>query len=217
MLAAVLAGVPFLAGAAGRLAASALRRAPAPARAAAAVAVAAAVLLPLLASLAPAGSRWLRTYRWPKNLRAYHQAGLWIRANSGPRDDIAYFEIGVPAYYSERTVVDLLGLVTPEAVPYVIRGDLAGAFLHRPTRFVLSFQGGMPFDRARWFRRAYEEAHRIEVEGSELLVFRRIPGRRLPPPHAPGAPVRHRRKADRVGPSGPALPDRIPRALPDPK
>ena len=214
-LVAVLAGVPFLAGAAGRLAASALKRAPAPARAAAGVAVAAAMLVPLLASLAPAGSSWLRTYRWPKNLRAYQQAGLWIRANSGPQDDIAYFEIGVPAYYSERKVVDLLGLVTPEAVPYVVRGDLAGAFLLHPTRFVLSFQEGMPLLRKRWFQTAYEEVHRIEVEGSELRILRRVPGSRLPPPHAPGARVRHRQKLDRVGPSGPALPDRIPKKLPD--
>jgi hypothetical protein len=201
-LIAVLAGVPFLAGAAGRLAASALKRSPAPARAVVGAAVALLILVPLAASLGRAEARWLQAYRWPQHLEAYRQAGIWIRAHSDPSDDIAYVEIGVPAYYSERKVVDLLGLVTPEAVPYVTRGDLPGAFLLHPTRFVLyhSRSGMLPLLQRRWFWTAYEEVHRIEIEDTDLRIFRRIPGSELPPPHAPGARVRHRPKADRVGP-----------------
>ena len=197
-LIAVLAGVSFLAGAAGRLAASAWKSPPG--RVLAGGAVAALVLVPLAASLARAEARWLKIYRWPQHLEAYRQAGIWIRAHSAPADDIAYVEIGVPAYYSERKVVDLLGLVTPEAVPYVVRGDLSGAFLLHPTDFVLyhSRSGMLPLLQRRWFWTAYEEVHRVEIEDTDLRVFRRIPGSELPPPHAPGARVRHRPKADRV-------------------
>lgn len=183
---AVLYGIAFLAGAAGRGTASALGRRPG--RRTAAAAVALLLLLPLFASLVPASWRWCRNHRWQRHLWTYREAAHWVRGHSEPRDEIAYVEIGVLAFYSERTVVDLMGLVTPEAIPYVRKGDLVGAFLARPARFVVFHSRGrmLPLLNRRWFQRAYERVARFEEgEDRELTVYRRLPGSRIRPPRAP--------------------------------
>jgi hypothetical protein len=183
---AALYGAAYLAGTAGRWLAAALggRRA-----VAATTVMAGTVLLaPLLVSAVPASWRWCRNYQWQQHLKTYRQAALWIRDHSAAGDEIAYFEIGVLAYYSERPVVDLMGLVTPESIPYVETGDLMGAFLAHPTRFVIDHGRSRmaPFAARRWFLRAYEEVARFEEgEGRELTVFRRRPGAKLRPPRPP--------------------------------
>lgn len=44
--------------------------------------------------------------------------GLWLKANSRPTDRILLEPIGYIGYYSERPVVDMVGLVTPAVLPY---------------------------------------------------------------------------------------------------
>ena len=175
---AVLYGLAFLAGAAGRMSG----------RRTAAVAVGLLLLLPVFVSLVPASWRWCRNHNWQRHLRTYREAALWIRDHSAPTDEIAYVEIGVLAFYSERTVVDLMGLVTPEAIPYVEVGDLVGAFLARPARFVVFHSRGrmLPLLNRRWFQSAYEQVARFEEgEDRELTVYRRLPGSRIRPPRKP--------------------------------
>jgi hypothetical protein len=183
--AAVLCGVPALALGLGRLPALRSRRL-------LRGAVAAAALLPLLVSLAPATWSWFRSFGWQRHLQTYQKAGHWIRERSAPEEAIAYVEIGVLAYASERPVYDLLGLVTPEAVPYVLAKDLPGAFLARPAPWVVHHTRGRmeSIVRRRWFQRAYREAARFdEAGGGRLTVYRLRRGARLPPPRRPrGAP-----------------------------
>jgi hypothetical protein len=149
---------------------------------------AAVVLLPLLLSLLPATWSWFRGFGWQRQLETYRQAGLWIRDYSKPDEAIAYVEIGVLAYASERPVIDLLGLVTPEAVPYVLAKDLPGAFLARPAPWVVHHTRGRMESviRRRWFQRAYREAARFEEPGGrQLTVYRIRPDAKLPPARRP--------------------------------
>jgi hypothetical protein len=48
--------------------------------------------------------------------------GKWFEANTPEKASIAAPDIGAIGYFSERHVVDLAGLVTPEMVPYLARG-----------------------------------------------------------------------------------------------
>jgi hypothetical protein len=156
-------------------------------------ALALAVLLPLLGSLVPATWSWFRAFGWQRHLETYRQAGLWIRQRSAPGEAIAYVEIGVLAYASERPVIDLLGLVTPEAVPYVLAKDLPGAFLARPAPWVIHHTRGRmeSLIRRRWFQRSYREVARFdEAGGGRLTVYRIRPGARLPPSRRPRGQVR---------------------------
>jgi hypothetical protein len=137
-------------------------------------------------------------------LAAYSRAGAWIRSHSGPGDDIALEEIGILGYTSRLPVSDLMGLVTPAAVPYAAQGDLIGAFLARPTAFLVfhtfTFRGGTrPIITRPWFARAYEPVARFdlpEMGGSITVYHRRLsrPEAKIPPPrpphaHRPEAPV----------------------------
>lgn len=151
-------------------------------------AVALVVLLPLLASLLPAAWSWFRGFGWQRHLETYQQAGLWIRDHSAPDEAIAYVEIGVLAYASERPIVDLLGLVTPEAVPYVLAKDLPGAFLARPAPWVVHHTRGRmdSIVQRRWFKRNYREAARFdEPGGGRLTVYHVRRGAKLPKPRPP--------------------------------
>jgi hypothetical protein len=146
------------------------------------------LLAPLLASLLPANLSWLRKHDWQPHLKTYRAAALWLRDHSEEGDSIAYVEIGVWGFYSRRTVVDLLGLVTPSSVPYARVGDRVGAFLERPTDWVVFHsRGGMaPLLERAWFPRAYEERVRFdEGGGRELVLYRQTSRIKVPPPRPP--------------------------------
>ena len=70
------------------------------------------------------------------------QAAQWILANT-PRDAvIATHDIGIIGYYTERPVVDLAGLVTPEVVPLLGNPPKMAAFLQQEhVDYVIVYSG----------------------------------------------------------------------------
>ncbi len=116
-------------------------------------------------------------------MQSYRRGADWIKAHSGPEASIAYVEIGVIGYYSERPILDLMGLVTPAARPYVLQNDLLGALKANPTDFVLAHTRGRmtPIVNSRWFKRRYREVVRFEDPGDAregaLQIYRRRSGR----------------------------------------
>lgn len=155
---ALLYGVAFAAGAAGRAAASrwsGFRRA-----SWAGILLAAGLLAPALLSIGPRGLSWYRRSGHPLHFEGYRLAGLWLRQHSRPGDAIAAMEVGTLAYFSQRRVEDLQGLVTPRSILFTLRRDPAGAFLAQPTRFVVTrpslTMGMRRITRRGWFRRNYE-------------------------------------------------------------
>src|SRR5262245_57373334 len=137
-----------------------------------------------------ASARWLRDFAESPRQRAYREAALWVRDHSRPGRSIAFGEIGAVGFYSERPVVDLLGLITPGSLPFAAEGDLVGAFLARPTTFLLwhtERRGTRAIVEKPWFARAYREVARIPQidRKAEVVVFRRRPGIAIPPPRAP--------------------------------
>ena len=112
-------------------------------------------------------------------MQSYRRGAEWIKAHSEPNASIAYVEIGVIGYYSERPILDLMGLVTPEARPYVLQNNLLGALKANPTDFVLAHTRGRmtPIVTSRWFKRRYREVMRFEDPGDgregALQIYRR--------------------------------------------
>jgi len=105
-----------------------LARRPLPRAGLAARLLAGSLLLP--AGLLQAGSaaRGDRDYRF---FCAYHQArhertGHWLAAHTPPDAVVATHDVGAIAYYSRRRVVDLVGVVLPEAVAHLHRPDYTG-------------------------------------------------------------------------------------------
>lgn len=65
--------------------------------------------------------------------------GEWLAANTPPGAVVALKDIGFSGYYSQRRVLDLAGLVSPECVPYRVRQDFLGPIRDfRPGYFAFS-------------------------------------------------------------------------------
>jgi hypothetical protein len=147
------------------------------ARAAAALAAACAVSLPVLLPLAKSSQRWAIDFAGFGRLNAYRDAAEWIRASTPETASVAYLEIGVLGYYSRRPLLDLLGLVSPESLPYVGARDLLGALRARSTDLVVSRpQSRMrPIVGSPWFQASYEEAARFHAPrgGGWVAVYQR--------------------------------------------
>jgi hypothetical protein len=175
---AALYGVAWLLVGLGRLAGSPPRPPALRAAAAAAALVLAVLVLPPLVA---AQRAWLVASAAPAlHYAGYQRAGLYLHAAARPDERIAALEVGTLAYWSDRPVDDLLGLVTPSSLPFVARGDLAGAFFARPREFLVlrpeleGFLGGLL--RSRRFRRRYAEVLRLDGETDDwTAIYRRRP------------------------------------------
>ena len=160
-------------------------------------AVATAIAVPLLVPFVRNSLTIHRFTGWEGRLPEYRQAALWIRDHSAPGDAITCDEIGVLGFYGERPIHDVMGLISPEVLPYLARRDFIGAFLTRPTRFVVylrarSWHGAVVAKP--WFRRAYRIVARFPLpDGSTAVqVYRRRRGGEVPPPRPPtGSGLRH--------------------------
>lgn len=109
----------------------------------------------------------------------YERTGAWLRDHSAPGDEISYVEVGTLAYFSDRPVQDLVGLVSPRNLPFLLRNDFLGAFREHPTTFLIHHEKLASFTdpivRHRWFRRRWDEVHReaMRAPGEALVVYRR--------------------------------------------
>ena len=117
----------------------------------------------------------------------YRRTGEWLRDHTPPGSTLAYVEVGTIGYFSERSVQDLLGLVTPRSIPFVPKGNMLGAFLTTPTDYYLynpqlsSFLD--PVRKQDWFDRNYRELKRLDpLPGNDeyVLIYQRQPGAVFP-------------------------------------
>jgi hypothetical protein len=137
-------------------------------------------------SLVPAEVRWLSRFGWPPYMERYRQAGDWLSGHAPAGSSVSYYEVGALGYRCQCTVIDLVGVVTPDLLPLVRRGNFGGAFLARPGDYAIGDRargGWMPIG-APWFQRAYRPVASFG-EQAELTVYARQPGVALPQPPPP--------------------------------
>lgn len=154
------------------------------------VVVTSGLVLLTLPSMVASEHKWLKGAALQLHFEGYRSAGEWIRENSEPVDGISFVEVGTLAFYSDRPVEDLLGLVSPRSVPYVAERDLAGAFLAKPTEFVINRPGLDGFmgviTSTPWFQGAYREVARFHADSTDwTVVYRRDRSAAIPPPRPP--------------------------------
>jgi arabinofuranosyltransferase len=90
----------------------------------------------------------------------YTAVGRWLHDHTPPGSTVGYYEIGFIGYYSDRPIVDSLGLVDPSIPPHVAKGDLAWAFRERRPAFILRKPDAVPlngFMEEPWFAAEYRE------------------------------------------------------------
>ncbi len=119
--------------------------------------------LPTMASL----------YAWNvDNINQMHVAlGRWAAEHTPPGATLALNDIGAIAYFSERPVIDLAGLITPEAVPILHSPDrdarLADFMAERGVAYAIILPDWFPGLAAR--DDVLEEVHRVTLERNTIV------------------------------------------------
>jgi hypothetical protein len=129
-----------------------------------------------LLALGPAAQR----YAWGvQNIEAMQvRLGHWVVTNTAPGTRLALNDIGAIAFVSRREVIDLMGLVTPEILPYRRQGEegVVRFLLQTCPDYVIIFPAWFPRLAAR--ADLLEPLHRVrldrvEVAGApEMVVYR---------------------------------------------
>jgi len=102
--------------------------------------------------------------------RLYTNAGIWLRDHTPASSTVGFFEIGYLGYHANRTMIDPMGLATPEAVPFVAKGNFTQLYHERQPDYIL-LNAHRWKDRIGkiaeedWFIKAYHEIGRIEEPG----------------------------------------------------
>ncbi len=146
----------------------------------------------LLLPVARFNLSYLRASKEGGRFGFYREVGEWIRDHSEPGEAVSYVEVGVIAFYGQRPIRDLVGLVTPENLEGLRRhGSPERLLREHPTPLVIyaervdRLMG--PVRDAPWFGECYraEERFRLDQVGEELVVYRQhscaVP---FPPPAA---------------------------------
>ncbi len=103
-------------------------------------------------------------------ISVYAAAGHWLHDHTPPDASVGYYEIGFVGYYSDRPLVDSLGLVDPSIPPHVAKGDLAWAFRERRPTYILMKPGVgalNSFAEEPWFAAEYGRDWCSRRRGSE--------------------------------------------------
>jgi hypothetical protein len=136
----------------------------------------AAVLLATLVGLAPAAER----YAWGvQNINAMQvHLGRWVDANTPRSAVLAVNDIGAIAFFSRRRVIDLMGLVTPDILPFRREGEeeVVRYVVDRCPDYVVVFPTWFPRLTARRDLLTPVAAVRLErnlvAGGDEMVVYR---------------------------------------------
>lgn len=120
--------------------------------------------------------------------RLYTNAGLWLRDNTPPTATVGYFEIGFVGYYSQRTLVDAVGLVNPGVSERVAAGNFKWAYLrYRPDYLIVNpvrwYDRIGNIREQNWFDDAYREAAAIEEPGyfdAPLTIYEKVNDAAIP-------------------------------------
>jgi hypothetical protein len=129
-----------------------------------------------LVPLAPAAER----YAWGvQNINAMQvHLGHWISDHTPPHATLAVNDIGAIAYFSRRQVIDLMGLVTPDILPFRREGEpgVMEFVAARCPDFLIIFPTWFPRMAAR--QDLFVPIHRVRLErvevsgGPEMVVYR---------------------------------------------
>jgi tetratricopeptide (TPR) repeat protein len=98
--------------------------------------------------------RAIPRYRNDMSNSAHHtlqrqiRAAVWIKDNLPADAVIAAHDVGALGYYSERKIVDMVGLITPAAIPYIHKKEQLLAWLSREhVTHIATFRNWFDIDR----------------------------------------------------------------------
>ena len=102
----------------------------------------------------------------------YREFGLWIAENTPVDSSVALAEIGTVGWYSERRIIDILGLVTSGNADFVAEGDYNSWLELHPPDYILARDPPRFFERAVTFLRTNRPDDLVEVSEFEFPGYK---------------------------------------------
>lgn len=110
----------------------------------------------------------------------YEQAGRWLNKHTPADALVGVTEVGIMGYYSQRPMIDFLGLLEPDVARALERGDLYWALLHyQPDYLALTAVSPLYAYNLRadpWFQAVYTPMRTFDDPrfwGSPLTIYKR--------------------------------------------
>ena len=144
-----------------------------------------AVILCLIAALA-AQWRSLKIVHqelpWPRT-QSYKAVGDWLRENTEEGSNVVAIEIGAIWYYSRRTIIDTMGLITPDVARHIGGWwqTVVYSLLKYSPDYAIALAGGTAWDGIRyqeWFQEMYAPVKVIRNPRdviSPVTIYKRKP------------------------------------------
>lgn len=130
------------------------------------------LVLPALLALLAAGysaRQWGQSEQpGPPRVAVYKAAAAWISASTPATARVAAVEVGTLAFYADRHVDDLLGLVSPQYIGAVAAGDRTGALRASNADIVVLTRRPSVDTGAAWFTARYQITTAIIV-GNDIV------------------------------------------------
>ena len=108
----------------------------------------------------------------PGNIESYVTLGNWIKKNTPENASIGMVEIGTVGWYSERKIIDILGLVNKYNGTYIAKNDVFSWLSHYQPDYILIHDPAWPLEAASMMlqqKAAYQPVAMVNFPGYQLL------------------------------------------------
>ncbi len=137
------------------------------------------VFIALIITVVTQGFRGTRTFdTQPPRRELYTEVGRWLNNHTRSDESVTYYEIGYLGWFSDRTIIDPVGLVTPGGLESIRQGRLHWVVdRYSPDYFIHNSRNGRdPILSTSAFRSRYKPVKRFQVADypGELEIFQRL-------------------------------------------
>lgn len=117
------------------------------------------------------------TNHFPQRWRAYKAAAFWLREHTPEGSTFACLDVGYLGYYSHNRILDLSGLVTPEQLPWLRKGDKTGLFYQELPEYCMFWKAQTRHDNLvvqdPRFAATYEARASFPISDAVLTIYQR--------------------------------------------
>jgi hypothetical protein len=127
-------------------------------------------------------------FKFRNRITFYYEAAKWFKKNIPPTATIGFGEVGVLGYFSDRTIIDMAGLVTPGVSRHIYLDDPYWTVRYYRPDYLMRFSPQtiydfiMPED---WWNKAYRPIKTISFSDTTLtlVLYKKVDDSMIPKPN----------------------------------
>ena len=124
--------------------------------------------------------------------QVYPDTARWIAENTSAASNLSTIDIGHLGYWSQRPIIDIVGLAQPDVPPHIAEGDFGYAIQHYQPDMVLIGALWLPeIQSTPWFQADYVPRHTFKFPAMDepLVLFTRPDGVKVQGQYIPTAEI----------------------------